>query len=484
MSAPIDTPRKLSSFDSAVISILGLIIIVGLGAILDAPLLISAVAGGVYFLAIQFYGRLQRPYDPPDPSLISNDNTAGIFDQRVIADSFSQAVWIINPREQIIYANKAAVNLFGPTPFGRRLATVMRDPAITQLVKTIFQDEPASPADYHMSGALDLHFRVTGTAINVEVEDDSPKKFAMLVFYDVTDFVKFALTQGDFLANASHELKTPVASLLGYIETLRGHAKDDPEARERFLSIMQQQARRMERLISDLLSLRQIEQNEHLAPIAAADIRAAANFALDTVSPLAQARGVSLDITGPDKLNVKGHQDQLVQLCLNLIDNAVKMTPEGGTVSLEVRTISSWRAQDFISFENAPHHASRQIVTPTPAPQGYAVLTIEDEGPGFAANHIPRLGERFYRIAGDRQSKDKGTGLGLAIVKHLVLRHRGGLSVTSTHAPDEDMLSGLTSLEETTHDIEASDMAIETGTRFTVIMPLLEPPILPNQNIS
>ena len=465
MSAEDAALTKLTRFDRAVLSLLGLVIILGLGAVLNAPFLWATIASIAYVFLVQAYGRLERQRDMPDPSLKNSQGNEGVFDQRAIADNLSEAVWIVNEREQIIYTNDRASALFGPMPFGRRIATAMREPAVMQLVKTVLQGETSEPVDYHSSVPVDRHFRVTATAITLEGEDDRSRRFAMLVFYDVTDLVKFAMTQGDFLANASHELKTPIASLLGYIETLRGHAKDDPKARERFLIIMQEQAERMQRLISDLLSLRQIEQSEHIAPSSSADICAAVNFAGDTVQPLANARGVTVTINGPKSLLVKGNQDQLVQLCLNIIDNAVKMTPAGGAVTLELSQIDNWRAQDFIGTEQQAGVSTRQIVSPSPATGGYAVIRIGDGGPGFDPQHIPRLGERFYRIAGDRSSKDKGTGLGLAIVKHLVLRHRGGLIVSSTRAPEADGLPDVS-------PAQSSKAPLETGTVFTVILPL------------
>ena len=469
MSEHDEALTKLTAFDRVLLSLLGLVIIIGFGAALNAPFWKTVVASGLYCCAVQKYGRLSRPRDLPDPAQRAKNSGANIFDQRAIADNLTEAVWIINSREKIIYANHVAAQIFGPTPFGQRLATVLREPAVTQLVKTVLDGETPEAVDYHISVPIDRHLRVTGTPIDIETENSPPRRFAMLVFYDVTDLVKFARTQGDFLANASHELKTPVASLLGYIETLRGHAKDDPKAREKFLVIMQEQAQRMQRLISDLLSLRQIEQSEHIAPSSAADIRAAANFAIDTVSPLAQARGVNISMTGPEAMAVQGHQDQIVQMCLNIIDNAVKMTPKGGQVTLTLSQIEQWRAQDFMSLAQDAPQTSRQIVTPPPAAQGFALLEIKDEGPGFAPQHIPRLGERFYRIAGDRLSKDKGTGLGLAIVKHLVLRHRGGLIVHSVHTPDPAPNAEV-------GDIETAASHVPSGTSFTVILPLHTPP--------
>ena len=451
------TLTKLTRLDRALLSSLGLIILLGLGALLNTPFLWTAVAASLYVTGLQCYGRLPRERDSADPNLTTDTSDMALFDQRAIADNLTEAVWIINSREQIIYANKAAADLFGQTPPGRQLATVLRQPSVTQMVKTVLQGGGAEPVDYNASTPVDRHFRVTASAIDTDRGDEPSRRFAMLVFYDVTDFVKFAATQGDFLANASHELKTPIASLLGYIETLRGHAKDDPEAREKFLVIMQEQAQRMQRLISDLLSLRQIEVSEHIAPSEAADIKAAAIFAINTVSPLAKARGVTVNIDGPKSLIVKGNQDELIQLCLNIVDNAVKMTPSGGSVSLHLSQIETWRAQDFISTEENPHSSSRQIVMPAPALQGYAVVRFSDSGPGFPRQHIPRLGERFYRIIGDRNSHNKGTGLGLAIVKHLVMRHRGGLLVNSRYRQD-------------TQEAQGDDLI--TGTTFTLILPL------------
>ena len=480
MGTAPETPTKLTGFDRAMLCLLGLLIILGLGAVLNAPFLPILVSMLTFCLGVEIYGRLENPHKVANTTGLETSAEVQIFNQRAIADNLSEAVWIVNSREQIIYANKAATVLFGKTPFGRRLSTVLRDPSVTELVKAILIGQDGEAVDYHSSVPVDRHLRVTATPIEVANADSPPRRFAMIVFYDVTDLVKFALTQGDFLANASHELKTPVASLLGYIETLRGHAKDDPEARTKFLAIMQGQAERMQRLINDLLSLRQIEQSEHIAPSATADISAAVKVALDTVLPLAKTRGVILSSDGPKTLKVKGHQDELVQLCLNIIDNAVKMTPKGKQVSVSVSATKQWRSQDFmaptpqaLSSEEGltrPLAKNRQIVIPQPSENGYALIRFRDNGPGFAAKHIPRLGERFYRIAGDRTSQDKGTGLGLAIVKHIALRHRGGLLVSSVsaQAQAENLL-----LESLSGDVDKPEQdPQETGTEFTLILPL------------
>ena len=239
--------------------------------------------------------------------------------------------------------------------------------------------------------------------------------------------------RSDFLANASHELKTPVASLLGYIETLQGHAKDDPVAREKFLGIMQSQAERMQRLINDLLSLRRIEQIEHIAPNETADLHFAVNAAMETVQPLATKRKVNITYTAKGKALVTGHHDELTQLVINLLDNAVKITDAETEVELTVDYTKQWDAEQTFTkglFSGVAHN--RHIVLPTNMQQSFYILKIRDHGPGFSADHLPRIGERFYRIAGDLSSQEKGTGLGLAIVKHITRQHRGGLLIQST----------------------------------------------------
>jgi len=274
------------------------------------------------------------------------------------------------------------------------------------------------------------------------------KARAVIVFYDVTDLERANALRADFLANASHELKTPVASLLGYIETLNGHAKDDEEARTMFLGIMQQQAKRMQRLISDILSLRRIELSEHKAPTETADLYLAYLAAKESVAPMAKQEGLKIKYSGPKELLVLGQQDELVQLILNIIDNGVKMSRPDTTIKVSGNIIETWEPdQAFPEKPVATKSSRRHIVNPPDTKTKYAQLRIRDAGPGFKKEHLPRLSERFYRIAGDRRSQEKGTGLGLAIVKHIIVRHRGGLLI---------------------------ETAENVGTEFTILIPISE----------
>jgi two-component system phosphate regulon sensor histidine kinase PhoR len=257
-------------------------------------------------------------------------------------------------------------------------------------------------------------------------DDKAGVRQLVVMLRDETDARRTERMRADFLANASHELRTPLASLAGFVETLRTHAKDDTEAREKFLGIMAQQATRMARLVDDLLSLSRIELNEHIAPSGKVDLPRTIQDVCDAIKPLTGERAVVISVEVDPKVTpVTGDRDQLVQVIQNLVDNAVKYTPRGGKVRVRLEAAPSQEAA------RAPSRAGVGLSLLSPdATDGhaYVVLRVTDEGPGIARQHLPRLSERFYRVEGQRSG---GTGLGLAIVKHVVNRHRGGLMVES-----------------------------------------------------
>jgi len=221
--------------------------------------------------------------------------------------------------------------------------------------------------------------------------------------------------RADFVANASHELRTPLASLTGFIETLRGAAREDAAARERFLAIMAEQAQRMARLVDDLLSLSRIEMNEHLAPTERVDIEQVLRTVADTLEQRAAARDMRIVVDLPAGLpKVLGDADELAQVFQNLLDNAIKYSRRGTTIDV------------------GAHPSPRFLpgVRPGERPAALAI-TVRDHGEGIARDHLPRLTERFYRVDAARSRELGGTGLGLAIVKHIVSHHRGALDIDS-----------------------------------------------------
>jgi two-component system phosphate regulon sensor histidine kinase PhoR len=254
-------------------------------------------------------------------------------------------------------------------------------------------------------------------------------RLALLTLRDETEMLASVRSRADFLANASHELRTPLASLSGFIETLGGHARDDAEARQRFLPIMQSQADRMRRLIDNLMSLSSIEQAEHVQPSAEVDLGAAVSDVVDALGPLARAKNVRLQKNAAARALVVGDRDQIVQVTQNLAENAIKYAPAGSVVNLDLAADLDLAGAQRPARAGA---ASHSLLAPAPVSVGrYVALSVSDAGRGIARTSLPRLTERFYRVEGQKSGENSGTGLGLAIVKHIMNRHRGGLWVES-----------------------------------------------------
>ena len=209
---------------------------------------------------------------------------------------------------------------------------------------------------------------------------------------------------------------------------------------------MAEQAERMERLVEDLLSLRRIESREHLPPSKTADLLKAIKAARDALTLLAQDKGVAMSIKLPDdkKALTLGKTDECTQLFLNLMENAIKLSPKGSTLHVSLEHFTKWEGQIF-DDHTADESGFRQIVNLTPMNKPAWRVIIADEGPGISKRHLSRIGERFYRVAGDLPAQEKGTGLGLAIVKHIAMRHRAGLYVKSSHADETNDRSHGTS---------------------------------------
>ena len=334
---------------------------------------------------------------------------------------------------RIVLANGAARDLLRIQKEGALLVSAMRDPNVLEAVDEALFGGVSRTSDYNAAGARTRHWKASVRPL----PSPDGANMAILGLRDETDVRRMELMRVDFLANASHELRTPLASLSGFIETLKGHAKDDPKARDKFLDIMAAQADRMGRLVADLLSLSRIELNEHIPPSGKVDLPRAASDVVDAISVLSQEKGVTvlLDVQ-PGDVRVVGDRDEIVQVIQNLTDNAIKYSPVGGTVDLTVRYGLDIEAAAGPRMAGATRLS---LLTPDrEAGARYVVVSVRDFGPGMAREHLPRLTERFYRVEGQKSGERPGTGLGLAIVKHIVNRHRGGMTVES--APGDGSL--------------------------------------------
>jgi len=344
---------------------------------------------------------------------------------------------------RVTFANRAARELLRISESGALLVSAIRHPEVLEVIDESLFGGRASETAYEPRSAQERVWRVRAAPLPGQgrTADGEITSRALVYFTDETDARRAERMRVDFLANASHELRTPLASLSGFIETLRGHAKHDPEAREQFLRIMTAQAERMSRLIDDLMSLSRIELNEHIPPSGSCDLSMVVMDVADTLRPLTADKRVKLDLKLLDRgaATVVGERDQIVQVLQNLIDNALKYSPADGTVTVQIDAGLTREA----AAEHGSHAAAMtaqgggrlSLVTPDRAElDSYVLARVSDQGPGMMREHLPRLAERFYRVEGQKSGASTGTGLGLAIVKHIMNRHRGGLLVES--APD------------------------------------------------
>jgi two-component system phosphate regulon sensor histidine kinase PhoR len=419
-------------------SLIGPGVILGLGVVglaQPAPAVLAALAtgGAGWWLSRRVAAPAELP--PAGGGLLPAAAVEEVPPFAAILDRLPDPLMVIAAEEaddltgrRFLFANAAARELFKIQHQGALLVTAVRNPRVLEAVDEALFGGVEGMVEFETGGAQGRSWLAYARPLE---EGGGRSRLALLALRDETDARRSERTRADFLANASHELRTPLASLSGFIETLRGHAKDDPGARDKFLAIMLAQAERMSRLIDDLMSLSRIELNEHIAPLGRVDLSMAAIDVIDALGPQARDKAVSFDPVLPPRGGavVDGDRDQIIQVIQNLIDNAIKYTPRGGVVRIE---IFPGLAAEAAAAARDPAAARMSLLTPDHDPaERYAVLRVSDRGPGLAREHLPRLTERFYRVEGQKSGERSGTGLGLAIVKHIMNRHRGGLTVES-----------------------------------------------------
>ena len=313
---------------------------------------------------------------------------------------------IIGPDERITVANGHARSLLGQEIVGRHCITGLRQPNILDAIETVFRTKTKQESRYlGRDSGRDTTFRV-----NIAPIETGKGTSVLITFEDLTDIEDAGKMRRDFVANVSHELKTPLTALMGFIETLRGPARNDPKAQDRFLSIMEQEATRMSQLVSDLLSLSKVEENERIRPVQPVNLDAILNSTILALAPVAEKAAVAVTTHFPPTVPpIPGDENQLRQVFRNLIENAIKYGARGGKIDVIID-----EAQESALLRG----------------QGITVR-VRDYGEGIAAHHIARLTERFYRVDSHRSREVGGTGLGLAIVKHIINRHRGRLRINS-----------------------------------------------------
>ena len=328
-------------------------------------------------------------------------------------DALPEPLLVLSGERKIVRANRAANELLGGDGVGRDIAAALRDPVLIAAIEEAIGGSGSRDIEFTLQAPVE---RIFAARIARLPEPDADDTDVLLALVDLTSVRRTEQMRADFVANASHEMRTPLTTFVGFIETIQGSARDDAEARERFLAIMDQHAKRMTRLVDDLLSLSHIEMNEHTPPTEEVRLPTLLAHVRNTLAWQATQRGVSIAVEAEEGLPpIVGDGDELTQVFLNLVDNAIKYGDAHGTVTLRARRLAQ-----------APDAASWRA-----AGSGAIAVSVEDHGAGIPREHLSRLTERFYRVDKARSRELGGTGLGLAIVKHIVNRHRGALTIDS-----------------------------------------------------
>jgi len=330
-----------------------------------------------------------------------------IASNQTVISSLPDPLIMFDRQRRVVRANSAAEELFGSAMTNRDLTAVLRAPALIEAIDEVLAGAESRIVDFTSPGSLERFYTGRIARLSTPAPDGTT---AILLLHDLTSMRRAEQLRVDFIANASHELRTPLSSLLGFIETLRGPGREDVEARDRFLEIMDEQAQRMGHLVEDLLSLSRIEMQEHTAPKGITALDRLLRATVNGLNLRARERGMTLSVEVDEIAPVIGDRNELAQVFQNLIDNAIKYGRAGTLVRVVVRHSEA---------------ASRRLGRPAVA------VSVIDQGEGIAREHLPRLTERFYRVDTARSRELGGTGLGLAIVKHIVNRHRGALEVDS-----------------------------------------------------
>ncbi len=334
-----------------------------------------------------------------------NDQPAIMARALAILDGLHDPVIVLTNRANVAFANRAARIAYPALRPDQPMSFALRDPALLAAINGIIARGGEDRIELVERGAVERAYDCRIVALAEPDQRDRASAAALLTLTDITSQRALETMRVDFIANASHELRTPLASILGFTETLQGAARNDPAARDRFLAIMAGQARRMARLVDDLLSLSRIELKEHQVPKGVVDLAALIAETVGSLTELARERGVTLAFERPGgSIEVQGERDELLSVFDNLIENAIKYGRSGGRVDIAIG----------------------DGATP-----GEAVVSVRDYGPGIDPVHLPRLTERFYRVDNAMSRAEGGTGLGLALVKHTLNRHRGRLLVES-----------------------------------------------------
>ena len=353
----------------------------------------------IFLLIIIFSNRNKKNTD--DKIIISkyekDDSKTFILDE--LEDQFIA----LDKLNIIKYVNPSAEKRFGKNILNTHLGTILRHPNLDEKIREVKFSKKTSNLDLEINLPSYQYYRIyviPGPTV-IFTEKDS----VVLFLKDLTEISKAQKFRTDFVANVSHELKTPLVSIKGAIETIEGPAKDDEIAKINFLKIISSQSKRMENLISDLLILSRIELQEHIRPDKPVNLKNVLTKVKDVHFTSLKEKNINLEINLGNVSDVIGDEDKLITVFSNLLDNAIKYSKEKSTINILASP------------------SKGKLIT-----KGIKI-SVSDQGIGIPEDQINRVTERFYRVDVEESRKVGGTGLGLAIVKHIISQHRGDYEI-------------------------------------------------------
>ena len=334
---------------------------------------------------------------------ITNENIEKTREQVKIINQIDDLILIVDKFKNIKFFNNSAKKKFGENNLNKHVATLLRVPDLLQNIDLVLLKKETITMDLELSSPSFQFFKVYLFSGPTSYVDDPDS--VVLFLKDLTDIIKAQRFKSDFVANVSHELKTPLVSIKGFLETISGHAKDDLEAQKKFIPIMLEQADRMESLIKDLLSLSRIELEEHIQPQDKVNLKEI----LSNVEDIHQKNLKSFEFKNniKDDFFIKGDHEKLIEVFSNIIDNSIKYSEKNKKIEINCG------------------QGNGKVIG-----DSYTV-SIKDNGIGIPTEKLPRITERFFRVDTEKSKKVGGTGLGLAIMKHIISQHRGDYEILS-----------------------------------------------------
>jgi two-component system phosphate regulon sensor histidine kinase PhoR len=327
--------------------------------------------------------------------IINNDSLLNKNLQEFFVNHLQEIVIIINKFNIITFANIPALNFFGNKLIGQNIGSELRIPDLLDAIDHNRQDKLIKKIDLEIK--FPTYKYLKADIISAELEN------VIVIMRDYTEVKKSQDLRSDFVANVSHELKTPLTSIKGFLEVIESSAKDDPQMQKKSIKIMQTQANKMQILIDDLLMLNRIEQQEHIKLRDGVSINEVLKEVISNYTELANEKNINIKFINTKKnFLVKGDKDKLTVLFKNILDNAIKYSLPNADISFEVNSKN-----------------------------GKVLIFIKDQGIGIPKKDILRITERFYRSDNGKKLKIEGTGIGLSIVKHIINQHEGELRISS-----------------------------------------------------